>query len=363
MAAAAEHIAILALTSGALALGEKLAAALPARLVACRGRVRAAFETCWQECGALVCIMASGIVVRQIAPLLADKYRDPAVLVLDERGRFVIALLSGHIGGANALARRVAALTGGQAVLTTSSDVQGLTALDLWCQAQQLVPASKAALTHAMGLLADRGSLRLWCEPGLEGFCDDSAGAETQMPEPRLQAERRKMRGLPPDLHPVDRREDADLLLSCHREAPGLAALLHPRALCIGLGCNRGTPRAEIAAAVAETLARHHLAGQAVAGLASIDLKADETGLLDFAEHERLPLVFFSRELLNAVPAASSSDAVFRATGAYAVAEPAALLAAGPGAVLLVPKTKWPNVTVAVARKPRPTPQPGNEKP
>ena len=116
----------------------------------------------WADYGEIVCIMAAGIVVRTVAPLLRDKYQDPAVVVCDERGRFAVSLLSGHLGGANDLARRVAELTGGQAVLTTASDVLGRTALDLWCRDLGLIPADKAALTRAMGLLVDRGGLTVW---------------------------------------------------------------------------------------------------------------------------------------------------------------------------------------------------------
>ena len=119
--------------------------------------------------------------------------------------------------------------------------------------------------------------------------------------------------------------------------------------LCLGIGCNRGTSKEDIAEAVNRTLAQHNLAPQAVARLASIDLKADETGLLAFASGAQLPLDFFSKDELNQVEAVQYSAAVFRATGAQGVAEPAALLAAGPGARLLVPKVKYPDVTVAVA--------------
>lgn len=322
------RIAILALSAGALELGGRLAAAMPADLYPCRGQIRECFAAQWQRCEALICIMASGIVVRQLAPLVQSKYHDPAVLVLDERGRFVISLLSGHLGGGNALAQRVAALTGGQAVLTTASDVLGLTALDLWCQSLGLQVADKKSFTRAMGRLVDQGFLTLW----------------TELEAPPL----------PPDIRRTNSKKEADLLIDCHLLPQTQAALLHPRALCIGIGCNRGTDKAVIAGAVAEALARHNLAPQAVARLASIDLKADEAGLLAYAAEQRLPLHFYGKDALNQVETAPSSEAVFRATGARGVAEPAALLAAGSGAVLLVPKMKWPDVTVAVARMTRP---------
>ena len=104
-------------------------------------------RTCWSDYRALVLIMASGIAVRAIAPLIARKTIDPAVVVLDESGRFVIPLLGGHQAGANALARRIAVITGGQAAITTASDTRGLPALD---------PALKRSPQRAASRLYDR---------------------------------------------------------------------------------------------------------------------------------------------------------------------------------------------------------------
>jgi cobalt-precorrin 5A hydrolase len=326
------QIAILAITAGALELGAQLAQALPADLYPCKGQIRERFASLWHNYEALICIMASGIVVRQLAPLMHDKYHDPAVLVLDERGCFVISLLSGHLGGANALARQVAAITGGQAVLTTASDVLGLTALDLWCRSLDVQVADTKRFTQVMGRLVNRGYVRLWL--------DTINLADTAQPP------------LPPDIHQAAGPAEADLFISpCLYPAdqPAAAALLHPKVLVVGIGCKRDTSKEQIAEAVSAALSQHGLAPQALAQLASIDLKANEKGLLDYAAEHQLPLTFFSKDELNQVAGVSFSEPVFRATGARGVAEPAALLAAGAGARLLVTKMKWPAVTVAVA--------------
>jgi cobalt-precorrin 5A hydrolase len=329
------QIAILAITAGALELGAQLAQALPADLYPCKGQIRERFAGLWHNYEALICIMASGIVVRQLAPLMHDKYHDPAVLVLDERGCFVISLLSGHLGGANALARQVAAITGGQAVLTTASDVLGLTALDLWCHSLGVQVADTKRFTQVMGRLVNRGYVRLWV--------DTISLADTVQPA---------QPALPPDIHQAAGPAEADLFISpCLHPAdqPAAAALLHPKILVVGIGCKRGTSKEQIAEAVSAALSQHGLALQALAQLASIDLKANENGLLSYAAEHQLPLTFFSKDELNQVAGVSFSEPVFRATGARGVAEPAALLAAGAGARLLVAKMKWPAVTVAVA--------------
>lgn len=315
--------AVLALGQAGTALGRRLAQSLPGDFFPCTGRLPEVMHTVWHGYREIVCVMAAGIVVRSIAPLLRDKQHDPAVVVCDVAGRFAVSLLSGHLGGANALAQRVALCTGGQAVLTTASDTLGRTALDLWCRDQGLVPASKSAFTRAMAQLVDQGRLTIW----------------SRLPLPEL----------PPDLCAVATADQADLVIDNQTTAPTGATLLHPKNLALGVGCNRGTSAAAIARAVEATCAQHALAQASIARLASIDLKADEPGLLEFARDRGLPLVFYNKDQLNEVEGVDASAVVERVTGARAVAEPAALLAAGPGATLLCPKMKWTDVTTALA--------------
>ena len=315
--------AVLALSQGGGDLGQRLAESLGGEFFACRGHLAETMAAVWSEYRAIVGIMATGIVVRTAAPLLRDKYQDPAVVVCDELGRFAISLLSGHLGGANELARRVAALTGGQAVLTTASDVLGRTALDLWCRDLGLIVADKTAFPRVMGRLVDSGVLTVW--------------SRHPLPE------------LPPDLRLAADRGAADLIIDCCAGAGECGVRLLPRSLSVGIGCNRGTPWEDIDRAVAETCRLHALDARSIARLASIELKRDEAGLLAYASRQALAIEFYDSDQLNLVEGVSTSAAVLKATGAKGVAEPAALLAAGAGSVLLVPKQKFADVTVAVA--------------
>ncbi|WP_310599551.1 cobalamin biosynthesis protein [Desulfobulbus sp.] len=322
-AGSSRRLAVVAVSRGGCVLGRHLAEALGGDFFAAKGRLAPTMAEVWANYREMVCIMATGIVVRTVAPLLRDKTLDPAVVVCDELGLFAISLLSGHLGGANQLARRVAVATGGQAVLTTASDVLGRTALDLWCRDLGLVPGDKAAFTRAMGRLVDQGALTIW----------------SRYPLPKL----------PPDLHPHLDRATAELVVDS-RLVPGeRGAVLHPRSLVVGIGCNRGTAAGAIAAAVESTCATHGLAPRAIARLASIDLKRDEAGLLAYARSQGLDIDFYDKDALNRVEGIAASAIVERATGARAVAEPAALLGAGPGAALLAAKMKWTDVTTAVA--------------
>lgn len=281
-----------------------------------------------QENDAIICIMACGIVVRALSTLCSNKRTDPCILVLDEKGRFVISLLSGHIGGGNALARSLAAKLDGQAVITTASDVTGHTALDLWIRKNGLKVDDVAKLTKKSAKLVSTGSLAFYSDVECET--------------------------VPDDFIRVSHSHEADIIISDKLYCGNDALLLRPCALSVGLGCNRGTSAADFETAITELFKDASLNYKSVCGFASIDLKQDEQGMLDFASSQRIPITFYSKELLNGVEGISSSAVVFKATGAKGVAEPAAILAASgleTPATLLVRKRKWKDVTAAIATK------------
>lgn len=321
------RIAVLAITDGGQKLAASLAKALPhAEVIAERTGLAQQLTSLWRAYDGFVCIMAAGIVVRLIAPLLKNKKTDPCVVVLDEAGRFAINLLSGHIGGGNQLANHIAAITGGQAVITTASDISGHTALDIWARNQDLVVEDNRLLTQASARLVNVGRLRLYAEVPVHS--------------------------LPDDLLLVGRPEEADCIISPRLgEWPANMLILRPRILVVGIGCNRGTSRKQIEAAFNEALVSNNLSELAVLNLASIDLKNDEEGLLAFADNKGLVINFYGKEQLNSIAGVSHSAAVLRATGAVGVAEPAALCSAG-GDNLIVRKIKCKDVTIAIAQAP-----------
>lgn len=278
----------------------------------------------WQPGGTLVFIMAAGIVIRTIAPLLTDKRTDPAVIVLDEAGKHVISLLSGHLGGANTLARTIADALDAVPVITTASDVAGLPALDLWARDNNLHVENPEALPSVMTRFVNTRTLRVFSELDL---------------------------ALPSAFLRTTECTGADVVISTAENGAGNdRILLVPKILSIGIGCNSGTSESEIEAAVRETIRIAHLSFNAILHIATIDLKADERGLVAFCNRYNLPLITYSAKQLNQVPNAGHSETVFKATGAYAVCEPAAMLAAETD-FLLIEKQKYPNITVAVARR------------
>jgi cobalt-precorrin 5A hydrolase/precorrin-3B C17-methyltransferase len=281
----------------------------------------------WKTGGRLVFIMAAGIVVRTIAPYLSGKRTDPAVVVLDEKGRHAVSLLGGHEAGANALAGEIAHLCGGAAVITTASDVSGLPAIDLWAKAQGLVIQDPKALPKAGTRLLNGKSLRLFSDVAVDA---------------------------PPAFRKVDLPAKADIIVT-NRVLPAAdvqpgALVLRPRNLVAGVGCNSGTSADEIEKAVRAALDSRSLSFLSVRAVATIDRKGDEPGLAAFAARNGLPVLTFLAAELNGVSGVALSAPALKATGARAVAEPSAVLGAG-GGPLLVKKRKAGNVTVAVAEE------------
>lgn len=315
-------IGIIAITARGNELAERLAQEHGDAEVLEGTGVKEKLSNHWSEYDGFICIMALGIVVRSIAPLLKDKRTDPCVVVLDEKGTHIISVLAGHLGGGNELANRIADMIGGRPVITTASDTLGLVALDVWARDQGLA-ASKNDMTRASGILVNCGQLRLYCELSVNS--------------------------LPEGLRLVGRPEEADCIIS-NRIWQGKLAFF-PRNLVVGVGCNRGTPQTEFNEALEDLFSDLGFSFMALRNLASIDKKNDEKGLLAFGKQNGWPISFFSKDEINQVSNVETSPAALKAVGAIGVAEPCALLSADSN-ILLCRKRKWQNITMAVAEVP-----------
>ena len=269
----------------------------------------------------LLFIGACGIAVRAIAPHVKDKFSDPAVVAVDEAGHFAVPLLSGHVGGANDLCRQVARLTGGEAAISTATDVNGLWAVDVWARDMGLVITDRVLAKKVSAALLEKKPV---------GFSSDFGHPCPQ--------------GLRPD------RTELGIWVTCRSGGGPFPRTLRlvPKCLTLGIGCRKGAPEEAIAAAVDAALEKAGLDPQAVAAAASIDLKAEEPGLLAFCRSRDLPLRTYTAEELAAVPGDFTPSAFVRSvTGVDNVCERAALAGGGE---LLLPKTAGNGVTVAIAQ-------------
>ena len=282
----------------------------------------------FHEADALVFFSATGIAVRCIAPFVQDKFRDPAVLVSDENGKYVISLMSGHAGGANRLSLVLAEALGAQPVITTATDGRNLFAVDVFAVEKGLQISDRTA--------AKQISARILAGEKLKIFAEDGCCA---MPADSLQSRSREEETSCTDVHGIIRRygegicgtkdrSEADIIVSCRREAKDRKEALYliPRRVTLGVGCRKGIGGDAVRKAVLEILRKTGVFRQAVCGIASIDLKKDEQGLLAFAREWKLPAVFYTAEELNALPGNfTASDFVRNITGVDCVCERSAV--------------------------------------
>jgi len=273
---------------------------------------------------ALVFIGAVGIAVRAVAPYLRSKALDPAVVAVDERARFAVPVASGHLGGANDLAREIARLTGAQAVVTTATDAGGVFAVDEWARRQGCAVVNPPKIkTVSSALLAGR-QVRIRSDFPVEGR--PPAGVTLCADQPW------------------------DACVSIFRGGEGLR--LAPRAAVLGVGCRRGTPAEALERAFAELTERTGLEPLAVCAAATIDLKADEPGLLAFCRSRGWPLRTYSAEELSRAEGEFSASAFVQSvTGVDNVCERSAVLACG-GGTLIQKKIAGGGVTMALAVRP-----------
>ncbi len=275
--------------------------------------------------GQIVFFLAAGAVTRLIAPCLGSKESDPGVLAVDEAGRFVIPLLSGHRGGANAFARTVAGCLGAVPVVTTASDVLGGLSLDLLEDAFGWTAAPRERLKPAARALIDGEPVAVVQEVGTAGAWLDAA----ELP-PNVTAVRDPAR--------LADQAFAYVLRITDRALPDDDRVLwyRPKSLVLGVGCERGIPAAALDDGLERFLAEHRFARDSVALVASVALKADEAGLREWAECHGWPTHFYAAaELAGVAGVPNPSDVVARCVGTPGVAEPAALLAAGADRLLV----------------------------
>ncbi|WCH90691.1 precorrin-3B C(17)-methyltransferase [Streptomyces moderatus] len=315
-------IGLISATAAGAAARDRLAAAWPDRVRVYDGPVGDAVRRAFAECEQLVCFLATGAVVRLIAPMLGDKTADPGVVCVDEGGRFAVSLVGGHGGGANELAREVGELLGAEPVVTTATDAVGVPGLDTLGLP---VEGDVAGVSRAL-LDGEPVALRAevaWPLPPLR------AGAEGSY-----------------TIRVTDR-----LVEPGEREV-----VLRPPSLVVGVGASRGAPADEVLALVESALRDAGLSPASLAELATVDAKADEPGIIEAAERLGVPLVTRSADELAVVEVPNPSDAPLAAVGTPSVAEAAALVGGGE---LLVPKRKSERAdgspamaTCAVVRRP-----------
>lgn len=274
---------------------------------------------------ALIFVGAAGIAVRAVAPHVVSKTSDPAVLVMDECGQYVIPILSGHLGGANDLAKEIHAVCGAHPVLTTATDVRGVFAVDEWAKRQNCAIANPKNIKVISSAVLRGERVSVYSPWEIIG----------EMPD---------------FICSVDAPEFAMVQLATHKTT-GDALVLVPRVLTLGIGCRKGTALDSFEAAFSDFLRETNVLEQAISGAATITLKKNEPGLLEFCEKHGWKLTAVSAQELEQIPGTFTASPFVRSvTGVDNVCERSAVSVSG--GVLIQTKYVSHGVTLALACAP-----------
>ena len=316
------------------------------------------------EGDALLFIGACGIAVRAIAPNLTDKLHDVPVLVMDEEGRYVIPILSGHVGGANELARELSDLIDARPVITTATDVQKKFAVDLFAKRNHLeimnkdgiAKVSTKALAGEQLTIAVRAQNIECYHPKFCEVCEEDF-TEAENPllrEASMHKHDWKVCGVEPPLRLVPYVEDqpVDVVVSEMPDNKNALIWLRPRRYVVGMGCRKNKDPEELLDFYMKTLEKAMVEPGEVYALASIDKKKDEPGLLAISERMRIPFFTYTAEELNCVGACvHSSEFVKAQVGVDNVCERAALAGCGANGTLIYEKQAFDGMTIAIAER------------
>ena len=319
-----KKIACITFTGHGVSLAEEIRAGLDGEVeILTKDTYKSALPQVFETCDGLVFIASTGIAVRLCAPFLQNKTHDPAIVVIDDLGRYAISLLSGHLGGANALAQEIASILGAQPVITTASDSRGFEAVDLFAQRNHLCIENLKDAKTITAMMVDEQPIKLVSEISVTWnypyFVKQQAAGYVYVTSQQ----------------------------TVNSDLPH--CVLRPRNLNVGIGCRRGKTQEDILQAIQQVFERHSLALKSIKMLATIEIKQDEQGLLETSQTLHCPLQCYSKEEIQQVQQQFTASPLVQAKiGVTGVCEPCASLAGGE---LIVGKTVINGVTIAVTKE------------
>ena len=334
-------------------LAHKLAAAHPGDIYN-KENFKENLRTGFGRYDSLICIMATGIVVRILAPLIVHKTSDPAVVVLDQKGKYAISLLSGHLGGANDLAREMAAISGGEAVITTATDVAGELSFDTFAKKHDMAIENIGQLKHISSALLSGKKVNV--------FTDKNA-AELY-PELAKEQKRGMIAILPLSeffkTYAIESNIPAvvidERLFVSNSTVPQAAPVLYlrPRTICAGIGCKRNMEQKPIEEALLQTLKEEGIHPLSLKCIATIPLKSDEPGIIGTAANLNVPLQIIPTEEIENLDinqlGIQTSEFVASQTGVLSVSTACSYLASSKGTILR-DQAEYKGITIALSKE------------
>jgi cobalt-precorrin 5A hydrolase len=288
---------------------------------------------------ALICIFSLGAVIRMVAPHLIDKKSDPAVLVIDDRANNVISALSGHIGGANALARLVASFLGAQPVITTAADVNETIAVDLVGREFNWTIENFENVTKVSAFMVNEEKIAIYQDAGERNWWHAPLPSNVTVVD---SIDKIKSQEFKAGLMISDR-------LVLDQSVIDKSVIYRPKSLVVGIGLHWDTSKETIESGIDTVLKENGLSFKSVRNIASINRKAKVKGLEEFSAHYNIPVEIYEKDRLSSVDVPNPSPTVQKFEGTPSVSEAASLLSSK--GELVVPKQKLPpNLTLAVSR-------------
>jgi cobalt-precorrin 5A hydrolase len=279
---------------------------------------------------ALIFIGACGIAVRAIAPHITDKLHDSPVIVIDEKGQYVIPILSGHVGGANELAKMIADKIGAMPVITTATDINNKFSVDTFAKRNKLSIVNKAGIAKVSSKVLSGENITISIE---NGHYKDNGKLPNGI----------KLIEYPPNSF-------ADVVITSENRQFDCALLLTPRQYIIGMGCKRGKKMEEIDVFIKNNLENAGISINQVLGLSTIDIKKDEQGFIKWCRKENMQFLTYTAEELKSLEGNfTKSEFVSDTVGVDNVCERAALIACGDGGKLVYRKHARDGMTIAIA--------------
>ncbi len=289
-----------------------------------------------KEKNALLFIGACGIAVRAVAPYLTDKLHDSPVLVMDERGKYVIPILAGHVGGANEIARYLGEITGAEPVITTATDINHKFAVDLFAKENDLCIINKEGIAKVSSKVLAGEEITVSVEPGYESGLKWESSLD----------------GIRQISYPP--KEYADIVITTKPDEFDAALILQPKEYVIGLGCKKGKSAEEIDFFLMGKLSECGVSISQVLALASISVKNDEQGIIRWCRKENIPFLTYTAKELHAVEGDFvQSSFVQEQVGVDNVCERAAIRACGGNGQLICAKCAENGMTFALAKRRR----------
>ncbi|MGZ7043791.1 MAG: cobalt-precorrin 5A hydrolase [Methanobacterium sp.] len=324
-------IAIITITEDAQNLAENLAEDLnnDSTIISVKifhKNVKNALRETFHEYDCILGIMATGIMIRNICPLIKNKIEDPAVLTMDDKGKHIISLLSGHFGGANDIALKIAEISGAEPVITTATDIHGKFGIDSLARKYYLYIEDYRNIKAINSALIQDKKVEIYIPPGYDFIFKDKRVKTSYIKKESLNNELKTVYG---DKY----------------------VILRPKKLVLGIGARKCIAETKVQQAINEVMKLLNLSPMRVDALATGEMKKDEEGIIQTAKKLNIPLEIITEDQIKSLnhPDISPSKFVEKKFGVPGVCEPSALIAAGNNPRLIFKKTAFNGVTIAAA--------------